>query len=118
MPHSISTDLIKEELRQLSLETDWPQMAQLISTLYARHGMQQTANFATEIDLSRRTIQYLVNIATRFRALSVPMPQDISWRKIAEITPGIRGENIHKRLEFARRHNRREVTQAIKGRQI
>jgi orotate phosphoribosyltransferase-like protein len=110
--------MVKHELQQLDLETDWPQMAHLMTALYARHGLQDTCSFAEKLELSRRTVQYLISIATRFRALSVDMPADISWRKIAEIVPGLNKTNIETRIHFARRHRRREVIGAIKNKEI
>ena len=84
-------------------------MGRILKVLSKRMKPEKYKQLLTEITTSERTAFYLAAIVTRLDSQQIKVPQDIGWRKMAEMAPAITYDNQVIIFEKIRQHTREEL---------
>lgn len=112
-PYSRYSDFSIPKLRLIvngyQLESGWLEIGQILKVLNTRAKQDKYREILTEIAISDRTASYLVAIVTRLDSQGIQVPQDIGWRKMAEVAPVLTYENRIIIFNKVRSHTREEL---------
>mgnify|MGYP001577588672 CR=1 FL=1 len=96
-------------------ETRWPELGALLWELHQKVTPGEFQRLAKELGMGQRMAYYLVSIHECFtRRLKRPIPEDIPWRTLCEVTDILTWDNAERLLAFCRAHSREQVLAALK----
>ena len=104
-----------KKIKTLQLETDWLEIGRILKHIGTRMRGGKYGEMLKELEMSDRTAFYLVAIVTRLDNRMIKVPEDIGWRKLAEVAPLITYDNHKVIFRKIRKHTREELIKMKKA---